>query len=170
MKADLAKDVRTRFERAFLVSFPQFQRLKKPEVPSDWRVYGWRQSEGLSVYVTLGIANHCDDFTVEVAWSRLHRFPSHIPVGVPEWDPNAIPVGKATDVESSFRAWHLWEPGRDVWWRVRRDRDVPDEFDDLLPPLPPLPGDERARPVQEQVDDAITRIRDHVMPYFRSLA
>lgn len=175
MRGQLAKVVRERFEARLRERLPRFEPVTTAEVPAGHRVYGWDAFPGLSCYLMLCPNPKADQFTVEAAWSQHGSFPSRVlpgqPLDVPERNIRRDPP---QDGAFRFRIARLWFPKGDPWWDVVANRP-PTETSSR----PSFLNRSRREEVsiaeataraETLVDDAIERVEQQVLPYFRQVA
>ena len=145
MKGSLAKAVLGEFENQLRQALPDFKPVKNVDLPnadrpSVCRLYGYKVSESLSLYVHFQTHRSEDSFTVEIAWSRHDLGPLPFMVNPPSHD-------EAADREAArFRLGRLWA-SRDVWWDVASAAVAP-----------------------AQVKDAVTHLAREGLSYFSSVA
>jgi hypothetical protein len=170
MRSNVATAVRKTFERRLRDELPQFRRVNGLAVPDVCRVYEWRATELLRLYLMLQLHRREDSFTIEIGWSLDGRWPEH-----PSF-PRSLPrPGDFREV--TFRIGLLWSEDPDFWW-------------DLAPSPSAVPLDEalkdygaflegvKNRPnvseviarVAPAVEDVFVRLREHGLPYFREIA
>lgn len=87
MRYLLSKTLRSRFTRALRRRMPHFRERKAWSGVRGTFVYEWRASPAVTCYVALVIAEQTDRFTVDLAWSRDHRFPAQVRQDSPDEGP-----------------------------------------------------------------------------------
>ena len=114
MRYLVAKTLRSRFTRAMRRELPQFRERKAWSGVRATFLYEWRASTAVTCYVALVIDEATDRFSVELAWSRAHRFPAQIR----QDSPADAPRGGAM----RFHLRALWQRHRlePSWWLVER--------------------------------------------------
>src|SRR5262249_35789805 len=139
-------------------------------------LFGWEVGPGLSFYLLLVISAREDRFTVEVAWSRNGHFPARAtpsqPIDFPELN---VRRDEPRDGDFRFRLARLWTPrGADPWWELAPRRslaDLQEQLQQLSEGRAPNEEtvDEALNKVGPLVDDAVRRIVEHALPYFRGV-
>jgi hypothetical protein len=167
MRSPLGKQVRRRFARLMRESLPQFTEIEMDGVPQGCKLYASRTGSDLTFYIQLTINHKYDCFTIEVVWSEKGVYPDVCGV--------ARLGDQPCDGTLAFRIGNFWNPKRDHWWWIGRDffEDVTQE--ELLHAF--QSGSDWMAPVEEvlpqvdvQVDDAISKILEYAVPYFKRIA
>lgn len=145
MKGSLAKAVVGEFEDQLRQALPDFKavmnsNLPNADRPSVCRLYGYKVSESLSLYVHFQTHRSEDSFTIEIAWSRHVLGPLPFMVNPPSADETAAREA------ARFRLGRLWA-SRDVWWDVASEAMA-----------------------HTQVKDAVTHLAGEGVSYFSSVA
>ncbi|MCB9867795.1 MAG: hypothetical protein H6816_14305 [Phycisphaerales bacterium] len=176
MKSALGKILRHEFRRRFRERYPGFQELRDVVLPPGWVALGLDITPSFSVYVVLVVYRNEDRFTIELAWTRNGRFPTHVPLLYPR-DLPEFNVKKDRDRDGDFccRIGKFWQI-KDFSWRVREPQFSKKagpgsggaEYDDGA--LGESRDNRAPNSVQALIDDALSRIDVHVMPYFDEVA
>jgi hypothetical protein len=174
MRKQLGKAVRRRFELRLKETLPQFKTLPPAACPFGGRLFEWGVRPDLSAFLFLQIGPQ-DEFTIECAWSGDGRYPFDIPLGNPLDYPGAeVRRDRPQEGRFRFRLGNLWEARRDVWWYLAPRPSLAALQAQLSAVThgtyqePPL--DEALAKVDPLVDEAISRVRDHAVPYFLRVA
>lgn len=159
------------FEQGLRILLPQIVVDKSAALPSGWRLYKQRWNERATIYLVLCTSEVCDEFTVEIAWSEKHRFPSHLgamyPVDVPRCD---IKRDESKDGEFLFRVGRVMPMNADFHWKASRKPGISDPIDDLLSgnfDLGETPDEEYEDPklLKQSVSESMNIIKDHALPF-----
>jgi hypothetical protein len=170
MRAPLAKAVRIAFEQKLKEELPQFNPVVDLEVPDECRVYEWRVTQGLRLYLMLQVHRQEDSFSIEIGWSLDGRWPEDatLPVAPPE-------VSECR--EARFRIGLLWSRNPDYWWDLApRLAATPlekalEDYDAFLERFKKRPDiSEALARIGPAMEDAFTRLRQYALPYFRKIA
>ena len=158
MRSKLAKAVRSTFTKCLTSELPQFRLATGFPVPSGCRLYEWRLDQTITCYLMLEVPSRMfnDRFTVEGI------------VTEGDFPPLTAPLSMKPLLEKrrwfSFRIPFLWLTGShsDRWWEICPGMDLSNPF---APEEPIEVGLQRVAP---QVDDAIEKIKQYVVPFFES--
>lgn len=138
--------------------FPEVSKVTDAEVPSSCIVYDFKRTGAVAFFLMLMLSPKRDEFTIELSWSNNGKYPD-TPIGLPDY---AI-----QKIQGAIRITRLWTgpAGSEFWWTVPLGRTLAEHRSDSPP------GEETlARvndTVQERVTDAISKIREHVLPFIR---
>ncbi len=166
MRKELGKPTREYFFARLTDVAPEFQRCNTCDIKGfTWSLL--RQERNLCQWIWFQRHKYDDAFTVELSWSCLTKEPQRPPHKNP-----ADPFGPEG---ARFRLGAFWNNGGDYWWYVA---DPPPAMSDLSPEeyvrrlLMPAEVDlSQALPrVRAAVDDAISRVQEHALPYFGRVA
>ncbi len=150
MKAVYGKAVRKYFAAAVKRDFSDWEQVDgSGKIPQGCLMYR-AAARGGFVFIMLHIASSHEWFTLEIGWHRLSECPTSIlyPGGSP---PESAALG--------YRIQHYWNSrDGDHWWYPLRSKPIKDDS---------ISKSECARQrVAPFVEDAISKIREFVIPYF----
>jgi hypothetical protein len=135
----------------------------RPALPEGWPLYEAKCDEPLYFYILFVVARQFDWFTVELAWNRTPGFPFHLLSGRPE-DFDAA--------STRFRLPELWGQRSDELYWFGAELTV-ERMNVYFEKRSFLQG-ERLEPkladVGPKVDNALGKIRQFAVPYFRKVA
>lgn len=169
MRKGIARKLRDEFSLQLKERFPAFALAKGLRLPSDLRVYQWKQP-GLACFLVLNLHPYEDAFTVEVSWSTTG-----------DWaDASTVSPGTVPEVVDRqgvlFRIVLFWSKDQDHWWYLGpslREFHANDTGDFLSAPTrleEYSPEAAAIARVDSQVSDAMEKIGQHAVPYFRRIA
>lgn len=162
MRQDREALVRQRFAQRMGESLPQFEAATFGEHWPELPCYRWALAADLVFFVTLKTAESEDRFSVLLTWMLTGRPPIHATPGAPDSPPNRD--GLTIDISL------LWSRSA-VAWKVRYSPSAEEAsaWEETYRGTDAL-RDEEMRKVYPRVDDAVDRVRDLGMPYFRTIA
>jgi hypothetical protein len=112
MRRELGQAIGKEFDAGMAARMPQFRQQTPDRGSGASRLYRL-DGEGLTFFLSLQFHRIWDSFTLELAWSKRHRYPGSIP-------PDEPTEANDTAEELRFRLGKLWaSPATDVWWEVR---------------------------------------------------
>ena len=191
MRYLVANVLRKRFTRELRRALPEFRERKARSGVRGTFLYEWRATPALTCYVALVIDDERDRFTVELAWSRSHRFPAQLRQESPDEG--------ARGGAMRFHLRALWQRHRaEPSWSLVARTPAEQELERLLidPTVPEAakiallearerrsaraggdPGGEAAHAEEDPVTEALSRIgpaiadvmarlRRYAVPYF----
>ena len=176
MRAKLANRVRRRFSKRLLAELPEFVELEGEGVshPKGNKLFAWR-CPSATFFIHLNLAAKGDQFTLEVAWSRTHTYPPR--TTFLKHGGRFGPFDYVSDGEMSFRVSLLCDGlSREGFWQVDERPDIPlglsaegymEFWQKRLNRPKPEELYERADAL---VDQAITCVHEHVVPYFKEVS
>jgi hypothetical protein len=162
MRGMVAKAVRKQFAERLKHELPQFRPIKSEHLTHGERLFEWKAAPALFFFLMLQTDDHNDEFTVEVAWSSDGQFPI--------LSINTSPCEKARGGKMRFRLCNFWTE-EDEWFRVcSRPTEAQlkayfFEGKDYYADSP----EEAAQRVPALIEEAIQRILEHAVPYFRKI-
>ena len=149
MESSLVGLVVSIFDRQLREKLPQFESMGDQEIAPVCRLYGYKTEE-VTFFVLLQMHRYEDSFTVELGWSKVHKWPEAFSVSP------VAPDQAESKRDARFRLGHLWID-KDVWWDVG-----PGLVDRLL--------NRSTSKIEAQVADAVARVRAEGMSYFDQIA
>jgi hypothetical protein len=168
MRSQLGNKVRAVFSRELTRQLPQFRRISV-QLPPGYRAY-YSQVGSLHCYIILCIDRERDSFTIECAWSTSGQFPSQACLAEPrDWPERRIMRDQPSSGQFRFRLARLWET-QDLWWHLVPSAHVAKFTAESSPILNPMPVERATAGIQSMVDNCISRIREHAIPYFEAVA
>jgi hypothetical protein len=161
MRREYGLALRESFQRCLRERLPRFEALgiKNNYVSAGERIFRWKMREPLHAWVVVVPHDKREAFTVELAWSRLARFP--------ELSMRPCPDPSPTHDECAVRLAELAGHG-DRWWSLddeRRPGSLEEQLDLLRASLEPVAADVAAARVQRRVDEAVLLLESHGLPY-----
>lgn len=184
MKSALANETRKVFSEEIAKCLPIFKALStretKEKIPAGDRLYLWDYSEDLHFYLLLCIASEKmgDAFTIEGMFAENQKLPVSqelsYPYGVPK---SNISPSVSHNGSLRFRIGYLFANPSDFWWWVRPNPSF-DELNEWTKQpvtdntvfMPQKVTDQEAmNNVNHMVKDAVGRICQYVMPFFREI-
>jgi hypothetical protein len=160
VNSQLGKKLRPKFTKSLRDALPSFIEVKEADIPSGDRLFAWKLSERLTIFVLLEMHRSEEWFNLSVGWSEHGKWP-RIPRQMSPSDP-------PQDGEMRFRLRRLWETKpRGGWWELAPR--VPLELMASYALNPP-PLDEPLAKVDPLVEDAIGHLQKEGMDYFRQVA
>ena len=158
MRKELGKPTRDLFFRRIKEIAPEFLRVSTYDIKGfTWSFL--RREGNLRQWLTFQRHKYEDAFTVGLSWSCLDDNPT-----LPRW---GSPADPPVPGGCQFRLGHFWDPKHDKWWHIVKPED--DAFGMMFP----LGDSQMAAALVEvprQVEDAITGIEQHALPYFEMVA
>jgi len=126
--------------------------------PEEWRCWVLNRDTAVKLFLVLGIAPKDDRFTIEVAWSTSGRLP-----------PSRLldPGEEGSANELHFRLARFWgADAYDAWWYLGRRRTI----QDIAAGVPDDPLPVKLADVQPKLADALGKVKQHAVPYLRTIA
>jgi hypothetical protein len=164
MRGQVRDELMKGFERELQVRWPQFTLFDSER---DTRVWSWKISPNLVVFVTVQALERRDQFVVEVAWNETEEFP---------W--GAFGKLKVDQPQGRGRLVRLWEhdPHEPVWDAApEKTAGMSQDLEALrdgkamsFPADPPLA--QTLPRVVPLVCDAVSKFGEHGMELFRHVA
>lgn len=156
MRSILAKELRAQFERTIKNRVPTLIPCKGEGMPPGDRLYRWGIGAKPAFFVSVLPHHQNDAFTLEIAYSDCEKWPQNIFM-FSETDPEV-------SGSKRFRISQLFPPDqrKDYWWWLVKQPNILnfDSFRDEDP-------SEALSKVQPLIDDAVTKLVEYAIPYFR---
>ncbi|GAB3550381.1 hypothetical protein GCM10027343_33310 [Noviherbaspirillum agri] len=160
MRKEYGQALRSLFEKAMSQHLPDFIPTK---VASDYVFPGERtfrkRVEGIAdLWIVLSPSQRMEEFSIELGWSRLARFPELV------MRPSLQQPYEAFDeTEYMCRLGEL-AFGKDHWWVVEKFQ-APSNMEDLAASLEKLSGPLAIERVKPRVDEAVGTLIEKGIPY-----
>ena len=158
MRRKVSQELRREFKSRFKAELPDFKLIKHPRLFPGFLTWAYMEEASPWFTVTLFPSQKDDEFTIEIGWSRLSRFP--------ETYISPPPYNLAAD-EILLRLGYLTD-GRDFWWRLVDEIDVLNANPMDLCYEPPI--QDALDKVSPSVDDVIQKLRLLALPFFEKVA
>jgi len=164
MRKEYGQALRALFEKAMSQQLPAFTPTK---VGSDYLFPGERafrkRIEGVAdLWIVLSPNQKMDEFSVELGWSRLARFPELV------MRPSLQrPYEAFNETEYMCRLGEL-AFGKDHWWVVEKFR-APRNVEDLVASLGKLSAQVASERVKPKVDEAVATLMEKGIPYLEEV-
>jgi hypothetical protein len=162
------------FERELKARWPQFTLF---DSEPDTRIWSWKLSPHLVLFVMVHAFRREDQFSVEVAWSETEEFPygavGQVKVDQPQgreglgllWESDPHPLHPP----SPARVEHVWDAAPEKTAGILQDLDALREGKAMsFPPDPPLA--QTLPRVLPLVRDAVDKLEEYGMGLFRRVA
>ena len=170
MKKEFANALRDLFTEEMAKKFPEFKpvKMKSQYIWPGERVFCWVVADSVGCYIVLVPSQKgYDEFTVEIGWSKLDRFPeiSARGIHVPQPDHSEF----ARD-EFLCRLSSLWGSA-DFWWQFYDvNKVMSDPVQHILIQTKKLTTAEAEETVLPHVVSAIGKLKEHGIPYLKRYA
>lgn len=163
MRKEYTKALRKAFDAQMAAVIPDFA-VTKPQskfaFPGE-RYYCRSIGDKLRLWIALVPNPKAEEFTVEVGWSRLGRFPE-LPARPPAFVPTVERVEFSRD-EYFTRLACLWSKD-DYWWSIE-SFDFCDIMGAISQRASPVTPEAARQKVAPMVEDAIAKLRVYGLPY-----
>lgn len=171
MRKELGKALKEVFTRSMAAELPRFREtpVKSMYLNPGERVFEWAPGGAKRLFVLLvPHPKGGDQFTVELGWSTLGRFPE---LGM---RPSRLPPMRSEEFREAEYICRLGEAagGSDKWWSLERSAapavSVAGALAALQAQVAPLPAAEARALVQEPVAEAMGLLQRSGVPYLEA--
>jgi hypothetical protein len=163
--------LRKEFSLQMKAVFPSFVRMKSGRLPAPLWLYGTHAGPSLWFFIMLHIFEQRDQFTVEVACNNEPKPPESMITFAPD-----LPEPRCPEF---FRIDCLWQANWDAIWTLAKDLLMDSDAMITMPPEEFVeksfldnrePVQTALERVEPSVSDAMDRIIQYVIPYFKEVA
>jgi hypothetical protein len=175
MRKEYGKALRDLFDLEIKAWLPAFKPLQSKSMylfPGERVYYRIPREPIYCLIILVPSQKDADEFTIEIGWSKLGRFPES------GTRPSLqLPTAARTEFEQAeyvCRLSDLWTR-EDVWWRVGATAKLDilnpkDQLEALMARVKPVSPEDAQAAVQGPVEDAIEKLRVHAIPYLDEFA